>query len=133
VKSAKDKATLFNSLLFFFRQPLYAGAFAVLLIAVVALAIYLSRRSGPDNLAELRSIYQQARPTETRISEFDYAPLSQLRGAAEQRDQNRLRRIENSLIEATEKTPSAQTHYALGVFKLTQQQYADAIKEFEAL
>ena len=76
-------------------------------------------------------MYQQARPTETRISEFGYAPLSQLRGAPEASEQNRLRRIENTLIEATEKHPNAQTYHALGVFRLTQQKYPEAIKEFE--
>jgi tetratricopeptide (TPR) repeat protein len=55
-----------------------------------------------------------------------------LRGASESREKNRLRRIENNLIEATEKSPNAQTHHALGVFYLTQQKYADAIKELES-
>jgi tetratricopeptide (TPR) repeat protein len=36
------------------------------------------------------------------------------------------------LIQATEKSPNAETHHALGVFKLTQQQYDDAISEFAA-
>lgn len=131
-KSAEDKPSFLAALKALFRQPMYAGAFAVLLIAVVGLAVYLSRRGNPDELAELRSIYQHARPTETRISEFGYAPLPQLRGAPEPGDQRRLRRIENSLIEATEKNPNAQTHHALGVFDLTQQKYPEAIKEFES-
>jgi len=132
LKTTEAKPSFFGSLNLFFRQPMYAGALAVLLIAVVALAVYLTRSGSGDELAELRSIYQQARPTETRISEFSYAPLSQLRGAPEAGDKNRLRRLENNLSEAAEKTPNAQTHHALGVFDLTQQKYADAIKEFEA-
>jgi len=129
---AQDKPSLLASIGAFLRQPKYAGALAVLIIAVVALTIYFSRKSKLDELAELRSIYEQSRPTETRISEFGYAPLSQLRGAPEPANQNRLRRIENNLIDATEQTPNAQTHHALGVFKLTQQKYADAIKEFQS-
>jgi CHAT domain-containing protein len=131
-KTAEDKPSFFASLKAFFRQPMYAGAFAVLLIAVVGLTLYLTRKSNPDDLTELRSIYQQARPTETRISEFGYAPLSQLRGAPEPGDQQRLRRIENNLIDAAEKAPNAQTHHALGVFDLTQQKYREAIREFES-
>ena len=131
MKMAKDKPSFFSSIILFFRQPVYAGAFALLLIAVVALAVYFTRKSNPDELAELRSIYQRERPTETRISNFDYAPLAQLRGAAELREKNRLRRIENGLIEDTEKNSNAQTHHALGVFFLTQQKYVEAIKEFE--
>src|SRR4029077_16982441 len=96
------------------------------------LTIYFRSQRNPDELAELRSIYQQARPTETRISEFGYAPLRQLRGAPEPAEQKRLRRIENSLIEATDATPSAETHHALGIFYLTLQDYPKAIKEFES-
>lgn len=131
VRVLEDKPSFFASLKAFFRQPKYVGVFAVLLIALLGSAIYLSRRNNPDELAELRSMYRQERPTETRISEFGYAPLAQLRGAPEPGEKNRLRRIEISLIEATEKSPNAQTHHALGIFYLTQQKYTDAIKEFE--
>ncbi len=126
-----DKPSLLAALAAFLRQPKYAGAFAVLLIAVVVLTVYFSRKNKPDELAELRSIYQQTRPTETRISEFGYAPLEQLRGPTEPSNQNRLRRLYNNLFDATEQTPNAQTHHALGVFFLTQQQYPDAITAFQ--
>lgn len=115
-----------------FRQPAYAGAFAVLLIGGIILGIYLTRRGAPDDLAELRSLYQQSRPTESRISNFDYAPLTQLRGVPDEREQNRLLRIQNELILRLEKSPNAQTHHALGIFYLTQQKHREAIKEFEA-
>lgn len=124
--------TFFASLKSFFRQPKYVAALALLLVAVMASAIFFGRGSDPDELAELRTVYLRERPTETRISEFGYAPLSQLRGEPESRERNLLRRIENSLIEATEKTPNAQTHHALGVFLLTQQKYPDAVREFES-
>jgi tetratricopeptide (TPR) repeat protein len=128
---AKDRPSFLTSIRSVFRQPMYAGAFAVLLIAVVALAVFLSRKTNPDELAELRSLYRQARPTETRISAFDYAPLAQLRGAPEAADQRRLRLLEIKLLEAVQTTPNAQNLHALGVFRLTQQKYADAIKELE--
>lgn len=129
---AEDRPSFFGSLKAFFLQPQYAGAFAVLLIAAVSLVVYFSRQKNPDDLAELKSIYKQARPTETRLSEFGYAPLRQLRGAPEPEEKNRLRRIENSLIEATERNSNAQTRHALGVFYLTQQKYPDAIRELES-
>lgn len=119
------------SLAAFFHQPKYVGAFAVLLVAALIAVVYFSRQQSPDQLAELRSIYQQARPTQARISEFGYAPLTELRGAPQPAETNRLRRIENNLIEATEKSSSAETHHALGIFYLTQQKYTDAIREFE--
>lgn len=133
---AADKPSFLDALKGFFRQPLrqpvYVGVFAIVLLAVLTSVVLFSRKNNSDDLAELRSIYGQARPTQARISEFGYAPVSQLRGPAEAGDKNRLRRIENSLIEATEKNSGAESHHALGVFYLTQQKYNDAIREFEA-
>lgn len=133
VKTAEAGPSFPASLKAFFSRPLYAGAFALLLVAVLAASVYLFRggvRTG--ELAELRSLYGRERPTETRLSEFGYAPLSQLRGEPEAQDKSRLRLIENNLIDAAEKTPNAQTRHALGVFYLTQRKYADAIKELES-
>jgi tetratricopeptide (TPR) repeat protein len=128
----EDGTTFFDKLAAFFRRPVYAGAFALLLAAVLASAVYLFRGGRTDELAELRDIYKQGRPTEARISDFGYAPPAQLRGAAAaQPEKNRLRRIQNGLIEATEKNPGARTHQALGAFQLTQREYDDAIREFE--
>lgn len=132
VKRAEASPSFFASLRAFFRQPKYAAAFAALLVAVLISAVYLFRTPNRDELAELRAIYQRERPIETRISEFGYAPLAQLRGAPETREKNRLRQIENSLLEHTEQTPNAQTHHSLGIFYLTQQKYADAIKELDS-
>lgn len=130
-QTTAEKPKLLVSLKAFFSQPAYVGALAMLLLAVAAAAIYFNRKSNADELAELRSLYQTARPTETRISQFDYAPLTQLRGEPDSSDKNRLRRIENNLIGATETNPDADTHHALGVFRLTQQEFGDAIKELE--
>lgn len=129
---AEARTSFFDKLGLLLRRPAYAGAFAVLLLAVAASAIYFSRSGRTDELAELRAVYDKERPTEARIHGFGYAPLTQLRGAPEQQEKNRLRLIQNRLIEATEKSPGLTTHHALGAFYLTQHEYADAIKEFES-
>lgn len=131
LSQVEDKPSFFVSLQAFLRKPQYAGALAVLVIAVIGLAIYLSRQPRTDDLAELRSIYRQSRPTESRISDFGYAPLSQLRGSPEANELRSLRRIENNLIDATERDSNARSHHELGIFFLTQQKYSDAIKELE--
>lgn len=125
-----ERKPFFASLSAFFRQPTYVAALAVVLVAVL-IGIYLLQR-GADQLAELRSLYQQSRPTETRISEFSYAPLTELRGEPQAADQRRLRRIENNLLDALDKNPNAQNHHALGIFYLTQKNYPRAINELES-
>ncbi|HXD31880.1 MAG TPA: hypothetical protein VN643_12235 [Pyrinomonadaceae bacterium] len=131
LQTSAEKPTFFAALSAFFHQPKYVGAFAVVLLAMLAGIVYFSRNRGSNDLAELRSMYSQSRPNESRISQFDYAPLSQLRGQQDSKDQSRLRRIENNLLEATEKKPGAETFHALGVFNLTQQKFPDAIGNFE--
>ncbi|MBV9926787.1 MAG: hypothetical protein JOZ96_17340 [Acidobacteria bacterium] len=132
-EAAEEKPSFFARLGTLLRQPAYAGALALLLVAAAVSVIYFNRTGRPDELAELRAVYQKERPTEARISDFGYAPLPQLRGAApEQAEKNRLRLIQNRLIEAALKTPDARTHHALGAFHLTQREYADAIREFES-
>jgi CHAT domain-containing protein len=126
----ESKSSFFVSLQAFLRKPQYAGALAVLVIVGMGLAVYLSRQPRVDDLAELRSMYRQARPTESRISDFGYAPLSRLRGSPEAGELRSLRRIENNLIDAAEKDSNGQSHHALGVFYLTQQHYSKAINEF---
>lgn len=129
----EKKPSFFAALAAALRRPAYAAALAVLLVAALAAFFYLRRGPAtPDELAELRSVYARARPTEARLSSFDYAPRSELRGAPDAREAARLRRIENTLIEATEKTPGADTHHALGVFYLTQGKHAEAVRELDA-
>lgn len=132
LETVSNQPSWLTSLGSIFRRPAYAGAFAVLLIAAIALTVYFTRRNNRDDLAELQSIYRQSRPTETRISGFDYAPLSQLRGAPNPTEQSHLRLIENRLIEDREKSPNANTYRALGIFWETQHKHPEAIKEFEA-
>src|SRR6185312_863422 len=131
LQTSAEKPTFFAALSAFFHQPKYVGAFSVVLLSMLAGIVYFSRNRGSNDLAELRSMYSQSRPNESRISQFDYAPLSQLRGQQDSKDQSRLRRIENNLLEATEKKPGAETFHALGVFNLTQQKFPDAIGNFE--
>lgn len=127
----KKSPTLFESLKAFFQKPLNAASFAVLLVGILILSIFLINRGQTDEIAELKSIYKQERPTETRLSEFDYAPLIVTRGAAEEREKSKLRRIENELLETAEKNPSAENLQKLGVFYITQRKFDDAIKKLE--
>jgi hypothetical protein len=131
-EAAEVKPSFFESLREFFGRRMYAGAFALLLVVATASAVYfVVRRGDTDELAELRAVYARERPTESRMSEFGYAPLTQLRGAAQTREANRLRIIENELRRAKETSPNAQSSYALGYFLLTQGNFTDAISEFE--
>lgn len=122
-----EKVSILRSISSFFRQPMYAGGFAVFVVAILA-ASYFVFRPKDNDLADLQRFYQNERPTESRIADFQYAPLVVTRGLAEEREASRLRRIELSLLNASDQNPSAQSFRELGVFYLTQQKYDLAIE-----
>ncbi|CAN5314038.1 hypothetical protein BH10ACI1_BH10ACI1_19630 [soil metagenome] len=127
-----ETSSYFENLKNFFRKPAFAISFAVLIIAIVGISLFILTRKDSAELAELQTIYKQERPTEARISSFEYAPLVTVRGNPEtDANKNKLRLIETKLLEALETNPNAPNHHALGVFYLTQAKFADAISELD--
>lgn len=127
-----ETSGVFDSLKNLFRKPAFLSGFAVLAILFVGVSIFILTRSNSAELAELQSIYQKERPTESRISSFEYAPQITVRGNTEtDANKNKLRLIETKLLEAVEKNPTAKNFHALGVFYLTQAKFSDAIKNLE--
>ncbi|HQU82713.1 MAG TPA: CHAT domain-containing protein [Pyrinomonadaceae bacterium] len=131
VENAETKPSFFESLKVFFQKPLNVGAFAVVLIGILIVSFFIFKKPNADEIAELKTVYSKERPIEARISSFDYAPLAVTRGAAEEREKSKLRRIENELLETVEKNPSAENLHKLGVFYLTQGKSDEAVKELE--
>ncbi len=128
----RETPPVFEKLKKLFKKPVFAMSFAVLIIAIVGISIFILTRKDSAELADLKSIYEKERPTETRISSFEYAPLVTVRGREEtDANKNKLRLIETKLLEAVETNPTAKNHHALGVFYLTQSKFAEAIKELE--
>lgn len=130
VDAARPSLSFLDSISAFFKQPIIAGAFAVGIILIIA-AVVFWRDPSSDEFADLRAIYKNERPTQARISDFDHAPLVTRRGAAEEREAARLRRIELALLERTEKEPTSKSYHELGRFYLTQQRFPDAISALE--
>lgn len=130
-KPIEQRSTFFDSIKAFFRQPLYAGSFAVLLIALVSTIILFNNGSN-DEFAELQEIYKTERPVNARISDFEYAPFNTTRSeTTDEANKNKLRLLENKLLEAVENKKDAASFHALGVFYLTQGKFEDAIKNLE--
>ncbi len=127
----ETQPNFFDSLKAFFQKPLNAGAFIVLIAVVSVVSFLILKNKNTDELADLKTIYKLERPNESRLSEFDYAPLVVTRGAAEEREKNKIRRIEYTLFEASEQNPSAENFHALGVSYLTQKKFAEAIDALE--
>lgn len=128
----KETSGIFDSLKNMFRKPAFISGFAVLTILFIGISIFILTRSDSSQLAELQTIYLKERPTESRISSFEYAPQITVRGNTEtDANKNKLRLIETKLLEALDTNPTAKNFHALGVFYLTQTKFSDAIKNLE--
>jgi CHAT domain-containing protein len=132
VKQTAKSVSFFDSIIAFFSQPIYTGAFAFLLIAALIGSVFLFRPNNSDELVSLKNIYQKERPIEPRISGFDYAPLNITRGENKDNpNKNKLEEIKLELLKAVNSNTTAANYHALGVFNLTQQNYKDAIESLE--
>lgn len=128
----KETSGSFDSLKNLFRKPAFLSGFAILAILIFGVSLFILTRSDSAEIAELQTIYQKERPTESRISSFEYAPQITVRGNTEtDANKNKLRLIETKLLEAVDKNPTAKNFHALGVFYLTQAKFSDAIKNLE--
>jgi CHAT domain-containing protein/tetratricopeptide (TPR) repeat protein len=127
---AEKKSSFFNWWKLF---SIPAFRFAVLALIVFGLGIGIWRigfyQSDVDRgMAELRIAYRGQRPIEARSSaNFEYAPLSETRGApAKITDEKAYRRAELLLLEAS----NARASHALGLLYLSDKKFDEAINEF---
>lgn len=116
-------------------NPAYKIAFGALVLLAAGFAAWQAfyRRSDVDEgLNMLRAAYRDQRPTEARISGFDYAPLvvtrSGERGAVGHLPAGRAQRL---LFDAVHYRPGPDSHHALGQLYLVQRGFDQAVAEFK--
>src|SRR5205085_3167814 len=118
----------------FFASPLRAVA-AVLILAALGTGfwrVFLYQSDVSKGMLALKTAYREQRPTEARITEFDYAPLGQTRGGDSARvDSASLSRAERYLQDAAQDHPGADSFHALGRFYLAGQRFDQAIEQFK--
>jgi CHAT domain-containing protein/Tfp pilus assembly protein PilF len=119
----------------FFASPLRAVA-AVLILAALCTGfwrVFLYQSDVSKGMLALKTAYRQQRPTEARITEFDYARLGQTRGgdSSARIDNASLSRAERYLLDAAEDHPGADSFHALGRFYLAGQKFDQAIEQFK--
>jgi CHAT domain-containing protein len=110
----------------------YVGlAAAILLIAIgmVVWFIFLRQSDVSKGLQALNQAYRQQRPTEARITGFDYAPLPNTRGnEAGQVDTLERDHAELTLLTAVKEHRDADTCHAVGLVYLTRRDFNQAIE-----
>jgi Tfp pilus assembly protein PilF len=113
-------------------------AFAALgLIVIVGIGLWsyynFNRADGKitEGLAALNTAYPNQRPTEARLSVFDYAPHPITRGPQSETSSRILDKAGLLLLAAVEETPGAESYRALGLYYASKQESQKALDQFE--
>jgi len=114
-----------------FYLPLAASILVVLGLSFGAWRTYSYQRDLKTGLSALEAAFREQRPIESRISDFDYAPVIDTRGGAPRVDYYQRDLAQLALLNAVRDYPGADTHHALGKYYLVEHQFDRAIEQFE--
>ncbi|HEX5701709.1 MAG TPA: CHAT domain-containing protein [Pyrinomonadaceae bacterium] len=82
-------------------------------------------------LVALRTAFKDERPTEPRLSDFDYAPIPNQRGEPAKVDYVQRDLAASLLLKEVNQHPSAASHHALGQYYLANREFDKAIDQLD--
>jgi len=127
----EKKPNFFKSLKAFFSAPVPI-AFTFLIIAGIGgFFIWKNYSKDSEVLVALNKAYKTERPIESRISDFNYAPLKNTRGEDDKSDKTALYLARYAAAKAIEENQSAENYHMLGRVFLTDKEFDKAIEQFE--
>lgn len=133
VEKFKKPSQWLFSLQSFFSSP---ARLAISLLILLALGfglwrIFLYQSDVTKGMIALKSAYREQRPTEARITGFDYAPLPVTRGDNQAKfDRTARDRAERILLDAANDEPGAASQHALGRLYMAEHKFDEAVEEF---
>lgn len=130
---AKKKPGFFESLKAFFSAPAGIGLAVLLIAAVIGFIIWKNAAQSSETLTALNRFQKNSRPTEARITGFDYAPkIEGTRGGSSSKEENvDLLAAKLGATKAARENESAASLHELGLVFLAENNYEEAIRQFE--
>lgn len=129
----KKKPSFFDSLKAFFTSPVPATFAVLIILGIGGFFIWKSFSSSNDSeiLIALNKAYKDARPTESRITGFNYAPKIEGTRGNDQNDTLDLLFAKSRALEEVRKKETAGNSHELGRVFLAENNFDEAIKQFE--
>ncbi len=126
------KNGLIDSLRAFFLSPIPVACAVILITGIAGYFVWNQYYRESEILASLNKVYKNERPTEGRITGFDYAPKTEgTRGANEKTENLDLVSAKARAAEALLKSETAENYHELGRVYLAEKNFDEAIKNFE--
>jgi tetratricopeptide (TPR) repeat protein len=113
----------------------YSKAAAIAFITVGVGAVTLNYFSGPSltqGLNALHNAHQQQRPLESRISGFNYAPMTDQRTGGVPKFDSTQKELATTIILSKDSTDAgADVHHAIGQYFLSERRFDEAIERLQ--
>ena len=109
------------------RLKLAAAALILLSLSLGVWRVFFYQSDLDKGLVALRASFPEQRPTQARLSGFDYAPLLNIRGAQPSANSIARDRAEALLRNAAHDNPGPAAHHALGLLYLSKRQFDEAV------
>lgn len=130
--SKPKKNGLIDSLLAFFSSPIPVACAVMLIAGIAGYFVWNQYFREPEILASLNKVQKNERPTEGRITGFNYAPKTEgTRGANDKTENLDLVSAKARAAEALLKNETAENYHELGRVYLAESNFDEAIKNLE--
>lgn len=128
----KRKPNFFDSLKAFFISPVPAALAVLMILGVVGFFVWNSFSSSDSEvLVALNKAFKNDRPTEARITGFDYAPKTEGTRGNDKNENLDLVFAKSRATETVLKNETAENLHELGRVFLAENNFDEAIKQFE--
>lgn len=128
---AEKKPGFFESLKAFFSAPVSVALTVLVIAGITGFFVWKNFADNSEVLVALNKAYKSERPIESRISDFDYAPTKNTRGAEDKTDKTESELAKTLALQSVSKNPTAENHLALGRVYLTEREFDKAIEQFQ--
>lgn len=131
VAQPQTKPNFFSSLIAFFSAPVPIALTVLAIAAIAGFFVWKSSNNRSEVLVALNKAYKNDRPTEARITGFDYAPKIEGTRGNNKEDNLDLVFAKARATEAVLKNETAENLHELGRVLLAEKNFDAAIKYFE--
>jgi CHAT domain-containing protein/Tfp pilus assembly protein PilF len=128
-RQLQKKPDFFSSLKAFFSSPVPAALAVLTIVGVFGVFAWRNFSNRSDVLVALNKAYKTERPIESRISDFDYAPTKNTRGAGDKTNNIESELAKTLALKAVSENLTAENLQSLGRVYLTEKEFAKAIEQ----
>ena len=125
----QKKPNFFSSLAAFFSSPVPVALAVLIIVGVVGFFALKNYSNRSDVLVALNKAYKAERPLDARISDFEYAPTKNTRGAGDKANNIESELAKTLALKSVSENPTPENLQALGRVYLAEKEFDKAAEQ----